>query len=143
MTIINQTMANHYFPDGQAIGKHLNFTGDKTPYEIIGISSDAKYYEPGERSWRTMYINRYQTTTFTPGFVLASSASVPSLEGEIQRAIGKIAPDAKVSPITALSDQVDASPPKRLNMTMRENVRSIALSYQPFGVLSWLVLDIT
>ena len=42
MLVINQTMADRVFPDGNALGRRVMFTFDamKQPWEIVGIVGD-------------------------------------------------------------------------------------------------------
>ncbi len=49
VVIVNQTMANRYWPDQNPIGKRLRFSGEQSPWmEVIGVVQDGKYITLGE-----------------------------------------------------------------------------------------------
>jgi putative ABC transport system permease protein len=68
--IVNETLAKRFWPKGDAIGKHIRFTGplDQNPWmEVIGVAGDVKheitttittdYYLPlGQDVWSTMFL---------------------------------------------------------------------------------------
>lgn len=60
--IINKTMAENYFPRGEAVGKRVQ-TGDANPdstwYTIVGVVGDVKYEGLDAKSQPTMYVPNY------------------------------------------------------------------------------------
>ena len=60
--IINKTMAENYFPGGEAVGKRVQ-TGDTSPgatwYTIVGVVGDVKYEGLDAKKQPTMYVPNY------------------------------------------------------------------------------------
>jgi putative ABC transport system permease protein len=69
VVVVNQTLARRFWPNQDAIGKHLVFTRAQTPFEIVGVVADTKSFgleaEPGlimyssyaQWTWPRMVIN--------------------------------------------------------------------------------------
>jgi predicted permease len=54
VALVNTTMAAHYFPRGDALGRR--FTSDSTTYEIVGIVADTKDHEVRQAPVRRVYL---------------------------------------------------------------------------------------
>jgi len=69
--IINQNMAQHYFPEQDPIGKRVQ-TGESNPkadwYTIVGVVGNVKYEGLGEKDQATMYVP-YFDSGWCPWFV--------------------------------------------------------------------------
>jgi predicted permease len=59
VALVNTTMAAHYFPRGDALGRR--FTSDSTTYEIVGIVADTKDHEVRQAPVRRVYLPAAQT----------------------------------------------------------------------------------
>jgi predicted permease len=125
VAIVNQAMARYYFADGNPIGKHFwldrdwkGFGPDKT-YEIVGMVGDAKYYDIGEATPRTIYFNTFQEGQASSHFVLWTSVDPTAVAPEARRVVREAAKTIQVAQVTTLADQVDASiVPERLIATL-------------------------
>jgi predicted permease len=90
VAVINQTIANRFFPKGGAIGRSLTIDIDtvKGPWQIVGIARDTKVRGPREtESTRMTYIPLAQIEPFMPAKptspTLSSAAkSVPPEEND-------------------------------------------------------------
>jgi predicted permease len=71
VAVVNRTMAERFWPDGNALGRHVNFAGAQV--EIVGIAADAKYnrmteaaipyiYLPFEQSYQGRMVVHVRTT---------------------------------------------------------------------------------
>ncbi len=114
VAIVNQAMARHYFPDGQALGKQLRFDKDPQPYEIVGVVGDAKYNDVREPAPRTVYVHHFQSG-MGADFSLRTRIAPHAVAADVRRVVGEVLPGAQVRKITTLSEQVDAAiVPERL-----------------------------
>lgn len=78
VAVINQTIANHFFPKGDAIGRSLTIDIDtvKGPWRIVGIARDTKVRGPRDTDpIRMTYIPLAQIEPFMPAPPAASTAS--------------------------------------------------------------------
>jgi predicted permease len=53
VAVVNRTMAARFWPDGDAVGRHVTFAGDQV--EIVGIAADAKYNRLNEAAISYIY----------------------------------------------------------------------------------------
>jgi predicted permease len=125
VAIVNQAMARYYFADGNPIGKHFwldrdwkGYGPDKL-YEIVGMVGDAKYYEIGEATPRTIYFNAFQEGQAPSHFVLWTNVNPPAIAPEVRRVVREAAKTIQVAEVTTLADQVNSSiVPERLIATL-------------------------
>ncbi|MDW5266194.1 MULTISPECIES: ABC transporter permease [Acidobacteriaceae] len=78
VAVINQAIANHFFPKGNAIGRSLTIDIDtvKGPWRIVGIARDTKVRGPRNTDpTRMTYIPLAQIEPFVPAPVASSAAS--------------------------------------------------------------------
>jgi putative ABC transport system permease protein len=119
VAIINQLMARYYFRDRSPLGMHVSFDhsgdGDDRSYEIVGVVGDAKYEEIREKTWRTIYLDAFQSDRVGSHFSLRTSVSPATVVPAVRRTVRELLKTVPVLGITTLADQVDASiVPERL-----------------------------
>ncbi|MEZ5365764.1 MAG: ABC transporter permease [Bryobacterales bacterium] len=116
VAIINRTFAEHYFPGGDPIGKHVTFDRNRVAYEVVGVASDAKYTSLDEPAPRTIYLPAfYEDRVSARNLVLQTQAAPRGLESAVRRVVGETLPASAVVRITTMQDVMDASiVPERL-----------------------------
>ena len=81
VAVINQTLASHFFPKGDAVGRSLMIDSDgvKGPWQIVGIARDTKSGNPRDTDpVRMTYIPLAQIDPFVP-------ADSPAPTGEVAK----------------------------------------------------------
>ncbi|HKQ74362.1 MAG TPA: ABC transporter permease [Blastocatellia bacterium] len=130
--IVNETLAKRFWPNGDAIGKHIRFTGslDRNPWmEVVGVVGDVKhemvtpitpdYYLPlAQDAWETMFL---VARTQTEPLVLAAP-----IRSEIQ-AIDRDQPIFEVNSMVQVRDR----------SIMHYRISSVVLSV--FGVFALIL----
>src|SRR5207237_4259284 len=109
IAIINQAMERYYFRNRAAVGQYLIFDNDSSPYEIVGVVSDARYSSIREAPPRTVYLNTFQARQPASDFIIYTGGDTYAAAPEVRQAINEVLRTVPVSRITSLSDQVDAS----------------------------------
>jgi predicted permease len=95
VAIINETMAKHFWPGENPIGKRFSLTSDAGPFvEIVGVASDGKYRTLAEDPKSYFYIPLAQDFTFVRVLQIRSLVPSESLMPVVQREI--LALDANV-----------------------------------------------
>ena len=57
VAVVNEQLANHYWPGGGAVGKRVWLGGRSgEPVEIVGVAKTIKYVDPGERPMDFVYL---------------------------------------------------------------------------------------
>jgi predicted permease len=60
VVIINQEVANRYWPRQDAVGKRLRFSGDEKWSTVIGVARNSNYYDLNEQPLNFIYVPLYQ-----------------------------------------------------------------------------------
>jgi predicted permease len=132
-TIINQSMARRFFPDGGAIGKRWSY-GEQVTAEspvIVGVVEDAKYFDV-----RTATPNMtYRLSATAPVDVLGNleirTAGEPaSLVDAVRQAVAEVEPNLLLFDVVPLDQRVNRG---------LTNDRLIAILTSTFGVVALLL----
>jgi predicted permease len=121
VAVVNQAFARRFFGNEDPIGKHFGrLPKFAKTFEIVGISEDAKYREPGRPVMPMYFVPRPQMAHYDlPGAMAFESRSLyvndiilryarrtGSLEDEIRRAFAEIDPNLTVIRIQSFDTQV-------------------------------------
>ena len=125
VAVINQTLARHFFPKGDAVGRSLLIEIDSVrgPWQIVGIAHDTKSGNPRDTEPVQMtYIPLAQINPFLPadatapasenqdrfaGMILVRTNGDPvHTIADLRTAIASVDPDLPVLRITTIQDQV-------------------------------------
>lgn len=151
VAIINEAMAAHYFPSGNAVGKYFRVDPDKRfggwngeqPYEVIGVVANSKNVDLHAPAPRSMFFNMFQENEVMTQFLLRTAVDPDSIAAPARQAIRDELSAARVSRVTTLSRQVDSAiVPERLVATLTSyfSVLAIVLSgIGLYGLLSYAV----
>ena len=144
VAIVNEAMARYYFGDAEPIGKYVTFDGDAKPYEIVGVSGDAKYFEIRESALRRIYLNTFQFPGSSSTFALRTSVNPLTLAPAARRLAAELLKDVPVTHITTLADQVDATiVPERLMAFVAGVFGSLGAVLTAIGIYGLLAYTVT
>lgn len=108
--IVNETMAQRYWPGAPAIGKRVRFSGEESWREVVGISRDVRHWGLDRAVNPEMYLPMHQGTNSAMTIAMSTATNPSSLAAAIREQI----------------KAVDANLPSRI-VTMRELAsRSVA-----------------
>lgn len=151
VAIINETMAGHYFPGGDAVGKYFRVDPDKRfggwngeePYEVIGVVANSKNVDLHAPAPRSMFFNMFQENEVMTQFLLRTAIDPDSIAGPARQAVREELSAARVSRVTTLSRQVDSAiVPERLVATLASYFGVLAITLSGiglYGLLSYAV----
>jgi predicted permease len=132
VAIVNQTMARHYFGDGDALGRGLLFNKDE--YTIVGVAKDAKYADLRETTPPFVYFPTLQTETGIGHLEIRTSSAAPlALAATIRPLVHDVDPHLSAGTAMTLSDQID----RKLG---REHLVADLASF--FGMLTLALLSV-
>jgi predicted permease len=130
VAIVNQTMARHYFPGVDPIGKQVvidpdpkngGWFGTDQPYEIVGLVGDAKTFELRDAPYPLIYFNMFQESRLLNHFELRTAVAPESIAGTVRQMVRDVLKTVPVKSVTTLADQVDSNiVPERLVATLSE-----------------------
>ena len=112
VVVVNQALANYFFPQGDAIGHRFNVADPsvKDEWEIVGIVRDAKYNGPREDQQRMAYLPVMQLTEDAnyAGSLLVQTAQDPAqVAGAVRGALAEIDANLPVLEVRTIGEQVD------------------------------------
>ena len=96
--IVNQHMANHYWPDGNAVGKHIAVSPEKW-LPIIGVVSDIRQLGLDKDPVDEVYGSFAQASQAAMSVVIRSSQTSPELGEQLRWIAHDIDPNAVVTDV--------------------------------------------
>jgi predicted permease len=113
VAIVNQSFATHYFGDRNAIGRHLGFGGNpgtKTPIEIVGVVSDAKYTGVRDDVPRQVFVPFLQNDFAGGSVVYVRTTGDPNaVFGSVRQIARQIDANVPLYNLRTLDHQIDQS----------------------------------
>jgi predicted permease len=97
VAIVNQTMAERFWPGQDPIGKRFRLAGVAGPFaEIVGVVENGQYMAIGEPPQSFFYLPLAQSYVSLRAMQIRSSVPPESLLLEVQREIRNLAPDLPI-----------------------------------------------
>lgn len=109
VVIVNETAARHYWPNENAIGKHVAGSRDLAAREVVGVVADVKFSTLNAKSADQLYVPLEQMPYSTMTLVERSDASPEPLVNAIRGKIAEIDPTLAVSGILSMERVVATS----------------------------------
>jgi predicted permease len=136
VAVINETMAQKFFPGTSAVGHRYGFGDDPAhsgDIEIIGVVKNAKYVELQEEPQPAAYFAYAQHVQYLSNFEVRYSGDSQQVISAVRHAIAEVNPNVPILGISTLAAQVDES---------TSNQRLIAQLSAFFGLLAVLLVCI-
>ena len=141
--IINQTMANRYWPNQDPLGKQIKFIEEEATGTVIGVVGDTKHYWKEETQRPQVYVAYSQNPGIFATVVMRTSVEPLSLSEQVRQAIWKVDRDQPMWKIRTVEFLVNRSVADRRFLMMLMGIFAvIALVLSTvglYGVISYLV----
>jgi predicted permease len=147
VVVINETMAERFWPGEDAIGKRFKFFGDDQFTTVVGIARNSKYNAVAEDP--IPYIYQPMRQNYTPQATLhvGAAGDAGALASAVRREVQQIDPTLSVFNVRTLAEQVsDSLAPLRTNVVIMAAFGGLALllaSIGLYGVASYSVTQRT
>jgi predicted permease len=143
VVVINETMAQRFWPGQDALGKRFKFFGDQQFTSVIGIARNAKYNGIAEDPIPFIYQPLRQNYTPQATLHVRVAGDAASLAAAVRQQIQEIDPTISVFQVRTLEEQVSqALAPLRINVIVLATFGGLALllaSIGLYGVASYSV----
>ena len=107
VAIVNQAMANRFWPNENVIGKRFSLKSVSGPFiEVVGVAHDGQYLLLSPDSSPYFYVPFAQNPSSFASLQLRSSGPPESLIAEVQKEIGRLAPDLPIISIATMDQTV-------------------------------------
>ena len=141
--VINQMMANRFWPNQDPLGKQVKFVEDSSVGTVVGIVGDAKHYWIDEEQRPQVYISYSQNPGYFGTAVIRTSVEPLSLSEQVRQAIWRVDPDQPMWKIRTMDFLVQRSvADRKFLMALMGIFAGIALLLTMvglYGVISYLV----
>jgi predicted permease len=104
VAIINETMANRYWPGQDAIGKQL--VDEQNRYEVVGVAKTTKYRFLGEAPAPYVYLPIFQDYAKAVTLHVRTEMEPLRLADPVRQAVESLNPQLQALDVTTLQDQV-------------------------------------
>jgi macrolide transport system ATP-binding/permease protein len=143
VVVINETMAQRFWPGEEAIGKRFKFFGDEQFTTVIGVARNSKYNGVAEDPIPFIYQPLRQNYSPNAALHVRAEGNATGLASAMRAAVLEIDPTLSVFNIRTLEEQVsDSLGALRVNVVMLATFGSLALllaSIGLYGVASYAV----
>jgi putative ABC transport system permease protein len=141
--IINQTMAQRFWPDQDPLGKQVKFVEDGTTGTVVGVVGDAKHYWLDDESRPQMYNSYTQQPGFFATVVVRTTVEPMALSESVRQALWKVDADQPMWKVRTVEFLVNRSvADRKFLMALMGIFASLALVLTMiglYGVISYLV----
>jgi predicted permease len=120
VAIINQHMADKYWPDQDPLGKRIRLLGDEPAWaEIVGVAGTHKYLWAGEAPTDFVYLSFAQRPRMQMRLLVLSEGDPAALAGPIRSLARSLDPDLPVYDVRTMSEFYDMRVVSTLGMILQ------------------------
>jgi predicted permease len=110
VAIINQTMAERYWPGQDPNGRRFQFAGDPRPWmQVAGVVKDGKYLGISDQVQPYFYVPLEQNYGSSEVLLVRSRVTAETVTAEVRKEIGALAPGLPVTGVETMLQQLDES----------------------------------
>jgi putative ABC transport system permease protein len=109
VAIVNETTAKRYWPDQNAVGRHVANSRDMIQREVVGVVADVKFNTLNTANSEEMYLPAGQNPWPTMTLLVRSKGDARSLVSAVRAKIAEVDPTLPVSGILSMEDVTSAS----------------------------------
>jgi predicted permease len=135
VVIINDVMAQRFWPGQDAVGKRFKFFGDQQFTTVIGVAQNAKYNTIAEEPIPFIYQPLRQNYSPAATLHVRATGNASALAAPLRRLVQEIDPTMSVFDTRTLQEQVAESlQPLRFNVVMLTAFGALALLLAAVGL---------
>ena len=99
VVIVNENLARRYWPSGDAIGQHIQLSGDKVAHQIVGVVKNSDYTTLGEAPQPCVYLAMRQASGGDFTLYVRTRGNPAHVLAPVQDAVRAIAPRVEVTDV--------------------------------------------
>jgi len=149
--IVNETLAKKFFPDGDALGKHImphfSTTEGRNSREIVGVVGDVKHQGLKSSGVPEFYFAQAQMPLTSMTLVVRTSGDPHSLVSSVRKEVQAMDANSPVYAVLTAEEYMSRSTaPTRFNMSLLAAFAAVALVLTAvglYGIISFSVSQAT
>ncbi|HEY3841392.1 MAG TPA: ABC transporter permease [Bryobacteraceae bacterium] len=144
VAIVNQALADRYFPHSNPVGKKLYSGGDrKQPIEIVGVVANGRTAGLTETPGPEVYLSFWQARAFSKHLVVRTHADPLTLTAAIQRELRAVDPTVAVENVKTMEQiRNDSLAPETFAMQLLSGFSLVATLLTLVGIYGVLSLSV-
>ena len=152
VVIINQTLANRLFPNEDAIGKRVAWTGELLKFApfsgewrtVVGVVANTQDGGLDAKPGLAVFMPFVQELSLGGGFVIRADSNVAALTTAATRIVRRLAPTAPIQEVKTIKQIKDQSvSPRRLNAALISALGLLALLIATVGIAGVLAFSVS
>lgn len=145
VTIINEALAEKWFPNANPIGKKLRaFPWEKRPCEIIGVVANTRTEALTQKPGPEIYWCYWQFPPFTKHLVVRTAADARSLLPAVQRELRAVDPTASIEQVKTMEEvRADSIAPQTFAMRLLGGFSFVACILALVGIYGVLSVSVS
>ncbi len=136
VAIVNQALADRYFPGQDPVGRKLRFPGNRTNLiEIVGLLANARTDALTDVAGPELYFSFWQAGAFSKHLVLRTLADPRALMATVRQELREIDPTVSVEQIKTLEEiRADSVAPRTFTMKLLVGFALVACLLSAVGI---------
>jgi predicted permease len=152
VVIINQTLADRYFPDQDPIGQRIAWTGELLRFApisgewrtVVGVAGNTKDGGLDAEPRPVVFMPFTQMLALSGGLVIRADSNVAAVTAAATRIVRRIAPRAPIEEVMTLAQYKDQSvSPRRLNAALISSFSVLAVIIAAVGIAGVLAFSVS
>jgi predicted permease len=137
VAVVSASLAQRYWPNGDAIGRRFTISPDGEPIAVVGIVGDVLHDWFQQRRPPTVYLPLAQDAPYAHAFVVRTVGDPTSVAGDLRRAVAAADPDQPLLSVQSMHDLIEDRTAGLLTIAgMVTVVAGIALGLSLMGLYS-------
>ena len=143
--IIDETLAKRYWPDGDALGKHVRTGGAPSPWRtIVGVAQAVKHADLAEHPEHYVYVPLAQEPRWTMDLIVRTVGDPNELTTALRQEIRALDPELPVYQVHALEQAIgDSLRTRQLTNVLLAAFAAAAVLLAAIGTFGVMALEVT
>jgi putative ABC transport system permease protein len=143
VVMVNQTLADRYWPNQDPIGKHLMNSRDKIPRQVVGVVADVKFSSLTDPDFPQVFLPILQVSWPQATMAVRSQSDPTVLVAAVRREFAKLDPTLPVDGVLSMDEAVsDSVAQPRLIMQFVGVFAGLALLLAAVGIYAVMAYSV-
>jgi predicted permease len=152
VVIINKTLADRLFPNEDAVGKRVAWTGELLKFApfsgdwrtVVGVVANTQDGGLDAKPGMAVFMPFAQEMSLGGGFVIRADSNVAALTAAATKIVRRLAPTAPIEEVKTIKQIKDQSvSPRRLNAALISSLGLLALIIASVGIAGVLAFSVS